>query len=451
MKITMSRIVSFFFIIATSTLWSQEWQLEGLVGEKIQSIEFIPGQDSIFYAGSSSNYSDGTYGDLFRTENGGQTFDTLLTGVTIWDIEVSQINPDIVYCAMGGANFTRPGIMKTIDGGSTWFWADSGIAVDWETGVQDIELDPFSVDTLYAGTGGFFGGSAYRSVDGGSIWENIGDIHTGEIYDDNITAFAAHPYTPGHVIVATYGVGTIYKSRNYGTDWELLIDLEAYEAAGIEDIVFDPHNPDNLFAAFYQSGVLRSTDSGTTWSLANSGLYEDRAIAFSINPMIENQIVVGTYEAGIFISQDNGDSWTTLNDSLQNTWITSVSHNPSGTMLYCGTYDGLFSIPLSPTATESHYNTEISENYNLNCFPNPFNTSIQINFYSPYSTIVTISLFNLKGQEIIRDNLAVVKSTTNELLLDLNDIKGTSLSTGIYIVSIISESHTESMKICLIQ
>jgi photosystem II stability/assembly factor-like uncharacterized protein len=42
--------------------------------------------------------------------------------------------------------------------------------------------------------------------------------------------------------------------------------------ASVTDLVFDPENPDVLYAADISSGVYRSEDGGESWEPINNGL-----------------------------------------------------------------------------------------------------------------------------------------------------------------------------------
>lgn len=60
-----------------------EWEYLGLGGKDIDDITAIavhPCDPQVIYAGSSFNFSDGIQGKLFKSEDGGETWDTLRVG-----------------------------------------------------------------------------------------------------------------------------------------------------------------------------------------------------------------------------------------------------------------------------------------------------------------------------------------------------------------------------------
>jgi photosystem II stability/assembly factor-like uncharacterized protein len=106
---------------------------------------------------------------------------------------------------------------------------------------------------------------------------------------------------------------------------QISIDLQ-WEFAGptniqgrVQDIEFDPVNPNNVYAAPSTGGVFKSSDAGLTWE----PVFDDQAILtmgdIAIDPSNPNIIYVGTGEpngtafnfpgAGIFKTTDGGSTW----------------------------------------------------------------------------------------------------------------------------------------------
>jgi hypothetical protein len=96
----------------------------------------------------------------------------------------------------------------------------------------------------------------------------------------------------------------------------------------------------NLFAST-EGGVFLSTNNGTSWIAASTGL---------TNTYIHNIAVSGTNlfagtEGGVFLSTNNGTSWTDVSVGLTNTIIWTLA--VSGTNLFAGTNgNGVWRRPL---------------------------------------------------------------------------------------------------------
>ena len=145
--------------------------------------------------------------------------------------------------------------MKSEDGGNTWKPIVNGIDINYETRVQCLAMNPKNLNILYAGTGGFFGGTLYKSYDGGMNWNEIGN--------------------------------------------NSLLD-------GVFNIAIDPIDTNNIYAGTAWRGILwKSIDAGNIWfrtGLGEKGLIHD----IFINSQSHSIIYVGTYTPGFFKTEDGG-------------------------------------------------------------------------------------------------------------------------------------------------
>ncbi|HZC36973.1 MAG TPA: hypothetical protein VE242_15215, partial [Chthoniobacterales bacterium] len=183
------------------------------------------------------------------------------------------------------------GVWKTTDGGRTWAPLFQKESV---SSIGDIAVAPSDHNVIYVGTGEAairgditFGDGVYKSIDGGKNWKNVG------LKDSrHIGAVIVHPTNPDIVFVAAlghaFGPNTergIFKTTDSGRTWRNVLFKD--ENTGGIDIVFDPYNPNTLFAALWQarrqpwyfssggpgSGLYRSIDGGETWQrLEGNGL-----------------------------------------------------------------------------------------------------------------------------------------------------------------------------------
>lgn len=114
-----NEIFMILFVLLNSQFISSQsfgdWQFLGLENENITAIAGDWSNPDIIYAGSSSNFSTGTAGGIFKSTNAGADWDTLIRGVTVRDIDIHPKNPEIIYAALGLNVLTQPGIIKTTD------------------------------------------------------------------------------------------------------------------------------------------------------------------------------------------------------------------------------------------------------------------------------------------------------------------------------------------------
>src|SRR3979411_2742972 len=175
------------------------------------------------------------------------------------------------------------GVWKTTDGGANW-----APLFDKETisSIGAIAVAPSDHNVVYAGTGEAavrgnisYGAGVYKSVDAGKTWKNIGLKDTR-----HIGALIVDPKNPDIVLVAALGHAFgpnpergIFRTIDGGKTWAKVLSKD--ENTGGIDVVFDPHNPNVVFASLWQarrqpwffssggagSGLYRSQDGGATW------------------------------------------------------------------------------------------------------------------------------------------------------------------------------------------
>ncbi|TMQ05124.1 MAG: hypothetical protein E6J91_41400 [Deltaproteobacteria bacterium] len=199
-------------------------------------------------------------------------------------IAVHPTSPSTMYLATA-----RGGVWKTTDGGATWA-AISDNQVSLAMGA--IALAPSAPDTIYAGTGeghiyyltafnplnalneSYQGSGLLKSTTGGTSWTLQGTVEfTGAAF----YRIAVHPTNPDLAYAATSR--GLYRTTNGGTNWTLLAGgLPAISATVIAatDVVIDPATPNNVYCAFWGSGIYVCTNGGSaavtpSWTLAPGG------------------------------------------------------------------------------------------------------------------------------------------------------------------------------------
>jgi len=237
-----------------------EWFLLGLESESITAIAVDPFDENVIYAGSTINYNADEFGGLFKSADGGASWNTLISGTIIRDIDIHPTNPQIIYVLGGGAL-----VSKTADGGQTWVAADSGLRVGLYGTPGVLAIDPLHPDTLYTGVSSNFGGNLFKSTDGGRTWRAIGDT----ILWNGVTAIAIDPQNTNVVYAGTAWIGAISKSTDGGASWER---MDFPEVGIINDLIVHPSHTNNVYTGTWRYGFYFSTNGGTSWENANTGL-----------------------------------------------------------------------------------------------------------------------------------------------------------------------------------
>ncbi|MFL6537922.1 MAG: WD40/YVTN/BNR-like repeat-containing protein, partial [Chthoniobacterales bacterium] len=179
-----------------------------------------------------------------------------------------------------------------------------------------------------------WGDGVYKSVDAGKTWKNVGLKDSRQI-----GALIVHPQNPDIALVAAFGHAFgpnqergIFRTEDGGKTWNRVLFKD--ENTGGIDVVFDPHNPNVVFAALWQarrqpwnfssggpgSGLYRSDDNGVTWKQINGGGLPEGIygrIGLSVSGADSNRvyaIIENKDGGGIYRSEDGGEKWTRVND-----------------------------------------------------------------------------------------------------------------------------------------
>ncbi len=251
----------------------------------------------------------------------------------ISDVALDPVNPNIWYVAAGSGN-----LWKTTNAGTTW----TPIFENYGSySIGCVTVDPSNRNVVWVGTGEDVGGrhvgygdGVYKSTDGGKSFKNMGLKKT-----EHIARVLIDPRDSNVVYVAAQGPlwskggeRGLYKSTNGGSSWQQILAKGPY--TGVTDVVFDPQNPDTLYAATHQrhrtvaalinggpeSGIHKSMDGGQTWRELKSGLpgADMGKIGLAVSPMKPNVVYAGIELAGrtggFWRSEDGGESWTKMSD-----------------------------------------------------------------------------------------------------------------------------------------
>ncbi len=291
----------------------------------IGCVTIDPSSHNTIWVGTGENvggrhvgYGDGIYKSL----DGGKSFTNmgLKDSEHLSKIIVHPQNSDIVYVASQGPLWSSGGdrgLYKTTDGGQTW---DVILSKGPYTGVTDIAMDPRDPEILYAAThqrhrtvwalvnGGPETG-IFKSVDGGQNWRELTNGLPGE--DKGKIGLAVSPINPDVVyagIELAGHTGGFWRSEDAGESWTKMSD---YIAGGTgphyyQEIYCDPHRFDVLYHANVWLG--RTEDGGKTWESVSSRWkhVDNHAVVF--HPSDPDFLLVGC-DGGLYRSFDRGQTY----------------------------------------------------------------------------------------------------------------------------------------------
>jgi photosystem II stability/assembly factor-like uncharacterized protein len=204
-----------------------------------------------------------------------------------------------------------------------------------------------AINGLFAYAASGAGQGVFGSTDGAHSWHALGP--PGVVY---VQALAVDPRDASVVYAGVYGkTRGLYETRDGGSHWQQL----GAPDADITAIALDPEDPSTLFvAATGGGGVLESTDGGTSWTPASSGLPTARikrgtgksiteifaVSVLAIDPAHPATLYAAVSDHGVFRSTDAGRSWHPFNAGLTDRNIDALALDATGRALYAGTADG---------------------------------------------------------------------------------------------------------------
>ena len=340
----------------------------------IGAIAVAPPDPNIIYIGTGAGIirPDLAVGDgMYKSTDAGRTWTHLGLGDSqmIAMIDVDPHNPNRLFVAALGHPYgpnSERGIFRSTDGGVTF---DKVLYKDEYTSGDDVRIDPGDPNTVYAclwqqqegfrenlAFGGA-GGGIFKSTDGGSHWRQLS---TGlpPIVQANLAIAASNPRTI-YAMVAAGGSGAgggagaaangtpapaeggrggrggrgagsgsgvgFYKTIDGGENWFLATDdprivetgsqrhepdpraLVRIGGGDLPTITVDPRNENVVYSC--STVFWRTEDGGLTWSAVRGAPGGDDYQKAWINPNNPNIILVVSDQGGV-VSANRGESWS---------------------------------------------------------------------------------------------------------------------------------------------
>jgi photosystem II stability/assembly factor-like uncharacterized protein len=345
-------LFSFFLPLATpaqevdpSLYAGLRWRMIGpFRGGRSNAVSGVVGRPNLYYFGSVG-------GGIWKTTNGGETWEPMFDGqpiASIGALAVAPSNPNIIYVGTGEADFRSDltygdGMYKSMDGGTTW----SHIGLRDSRHIARVIVDPRNPEmVLVAALGEAYGPNVergvFRSIDGGANWEkvlykadNIGAIDLAPDPDDPQTIYAALVHDqrpPWSTYAPTTTSGAIYKSTDGGASWKQITGggLPGGDWGRVGLAVARGTHGQRVYALIdtKDGGLFRSDDAGKNWNLVGTDpRIRGRLWYFgevTIDPKDPN--VVYLPNVSIYRSADGGKTFAAIKgapggDDYHSLWI----------------------------------------------------------------------------------------------------------------------------------
>jgi photosystem II stability/assembly factor-like uncharacterized protein len=273
----------------------------------------------VFAALGSGSWFTGNLGNegIWRSTNAGINWTRVLNVADAFDVVVHPNNPNLVYAAIGGGLSTS-GYYYSTNGGSTFIQSNTGLPAANQIQRMQISVHYSGVTTtvyavIYNSTNGT---RAYKSVDGGGSWGQIstgtqlGGTYNGTNWADQGWYDLCIAVNPTNVNQVFIGNVEIHRTTNGSTFSPVRISggTGAWDSPMHVDyhkIVFAPSNSNTIYVGC-DGGIYKSTNGGTNWFSANSGLATIQLYRIASHPSNKNIIFGGAQDNGNFRTTDGG-------------------------------------------------------------------------------------------------------------------------------------------------
>jgi len=312
-----------------STDYGRTWQpiFDEQPTGSIGAIEVAPSDPNIIYVGSGEGLHrpDLSVGDgIYKSTDGGKTWAHLglRDGQQISQMAIDSHNPDRLFVAVAGHPYgpnPERGVYRSTNGGQSF---QKVLSKDDNVGACDVKIDPSDPNVVYAtlwearegpwenaewnGTSG----GIYKSTDGGQTWRQLTNGLPNAIAQAYVAIAPSDPkrlFAP----VATKEKIDLYRSADGGETWSTVTtDSRPKGRIGGGDLpmpAIDPKNPDVIYVATIVT--WRSTDGGVTWTAFRGAPGGDDYQNIWINPNDGNTIIL-TSDQGAIVSVNGGRTWS---------------------------------------------------------------------------------------------------------------------------------------------
>lgn len=286
---------------------------------------FQPNPDIVWVGTGEGNprNSAGVGRGLFKSVDAGRSWTAMgfEASERIHRVITHPTDPDIVYVGVMGPAWSdgeERGVYRTRDGGETWEH------VLWEnprTGIADMVMDPENPNKIFAAmwefrrdpwflTSGGPGSGLFVTHDGGDSWTRLeadDGMPSGILGRIGVAISASNPDVVYALVEAERS--ELIRSEDGGRTWSTISDEEGVAPRPFyyNDLRVDPHNENRLYRL--HSAIQVSEDQGRSWStVVPSGIIHGDIHELWIDPDDSRRMILGE-DGGIAFTRDRGGTW----------------------------------------------------------------------------------------------------------------------------------------------
>ncbi|GEM_PF-1099514 len=260
-------------------------------------------------------FSGGGGGFIRRSNDGGVNFSFQQNPMMATLSSIYFVDANTGFACASNMN----GILNTHDGGATWTFQQGVSAtfgwVQKQPGGTNIGngfcLHPLNRDVLFICMGKII----YRSPDRGNTWSQIATVNT--TYSTAHSFYVSPLDTTLFLCAISNGGGSssykLMRSTDYGASWTDILGTFSGSTYGMP-LEIDENNPSVYYLNPENAVMMRSTNSGLTWSNWGNHTFRspcDIAVTYG-NPaiLLLGDGVTGSGTGDFWKSVDTGKTWT---------------------------------------------------------------------------------------------------------------------------------------------
>jgi photosystem II stability/assembly factor-like uncharacterized protein len=294
----------------------------------IGDVGVAPSNPNVVYVASGEGIQrpDLSVGDgMYKSVDAGKTWQHigLRDGQQIGNLSIDPQNENRVFVAVLGHPYgpnTERGVYRTLDGGKTW---DRVLYINENTGAIQVVIDPKNPNTIYADlwaarqgpweNGAFQGPESglYKSTDGGNTWKKL--TKGLPTYEDGLgrMGFCVALSDPNrlYATVDSEKKGGVYRSNDAGESWTLVNPDPRFWGRGSDfaEIKTDPKDANIVYSA--NVVTWKSTDGGATWKGIRGAPGGDDYHRIWINPN-DPKIMLLVLDQGAIVTVNGGETFS---------------------------------------------------------------------------------------------------------------------------------------------
>lgn len=278
---------------------------------------------------------------------------------------------------------------------------DPNEETNWST---PVVIDPQNNKVLYYGTS-----RLYRTTNAATSWQPISDhlVRGSFALNGTISTIAVSPVDSNTIWVGTDD-GYIWVTDDYGITWDQV--ATELPVRWVTRVVADPVDPKAAYVTFSglrwrdsMSYVFRTRDNGASWTDLTANLPESPVNAFAVD-LVDPQVLYLGNDVGAFVSKSGGKAWEPLGEGMPVVPVADIKVFYDGTHhhIVAGTHGrSMYKLDV-PAMVSRRAAAELPiQSISLDAaYPNPFESSIRLEYQVSYPAHVTIEVLDALGRRV---------------------------------------------------